>query len=593
VVTRAAALLFALAPSLAAGGGPENVLVLYNADVRHPGPMDDPLEIAELYRALRCLPRAHLVPVHGLAEARMGGGGLGQTHTISVRQYEEHVLAALDGALAALPHPEDIDTLVVVRGLPHRVDLEPDVTVSNDCASLTAMLGVYRTQRADQPGDFLYDEPHPLSSFPPHRRPSVENPWWTGGEYVSGDYPAGDPGGPAAMKYTTATTIVRRDLEAGEAQVASFRRARPVPVPLEPPLWDFDDNLFLVTRLDGFDYDDARALALRGVAADGAFAALAGGLPCAGSPCGKSHAAPAFVAMAGRDGPRQLRDSEARFTLEHLAPSFCAEFIAPHEARLAGRSLAALFTGSDKLATHFPAQGDALSGNCFVPGAIACNLTSNAAAPQNFFCDEDGDCPPFDDGQSGELQSSIARLIRHGVTGAHATVAEPFSHTFPGAGTLLYYTFGYSFAESFFFAQPYLHWQNTYLGDPLATPHAERPVVTLGATSLAPNEHLTVNASHPHGIARVRVIIDGVRRADEVCDSAASSCTFELPLLGLDLGEHELLVVAVAFNALTERPGWPEPWQLPQPDVQGWTCATLRIEVPDRMRESELSPAPR
>jgi uncharacterized protein (TIGR03790 family) len=572
------------------GGGPENVLVLYNADVSHPGPLNDPLEIAELYRAARCLPPAHLVPVHGLPEANISAAGVPQSHTISVQEYEAHVLAALDLALATLPHPEDIDILVVVRGLPHRVDLEPDVSAPNDCASLTAMLGVYRTERVGAPGDFLYDEPHPVSIFPPNRRPSIENPYWYGGEYVSGDYPAGDPELPAELRYTTSTGIVRRDLDAGESQAPSFTRAALVPVPLPPAVWGFDQNLFLVTRLDGFDYSDAEALVERGVAADGTFPAFtpAAGISCTGSPCGSSHGAPALLAMAGRDSARRIRDSECRFAIEHLGSSFCSEYVAAHDPDLSGRSLVAYFTGSAALATHFPANGDALYGNCFAPGAIACNLTSNAGSPPNHFCDADGDCPPFDEanGQSSELQTSVARLIRHGVTGAHATVAEPFSHTFPGAGTLLLYTFGYNLAESFFFTQPYLRWQNTYFGDPLATPYAERPTVALSTTSLADNQPLEVTASHPHGIARIRVSVDGQRRADVTLAGNEPKATLVVSLKDLSSGPHSVLAVAYASNSLVERPGWPEPLQLPRPDVQGWTCATLELVENPKARTS-------
>ena len=587
-VVRGAALALASAPLAWAGGGPENVLVLYNADVEHDGPLNDPLEIAEHYRAARCIPRAHLVPVHGLPEARLPGPGIPQSHTITVQQYEEHVLLALDLALASLPHPEDIDYLVVVRGLPYRVDLEPEVGAPNDCASLTAMLGVYRAQRVDVPGDFLYDEPHPVSIFPPNRRPSVDNPYWYGGEYVSGDYPAGDPDLPAEMKYVTSTGIVRRDLDAGESQAPSFTRSAPVPVPPGP--WDFEQNLFVVSRLDGFDYSDARALVERGAAADATFPAATppGGAPCTGAPCGAGQGAPVMLAMSGRDGARRIRDSECRFALEHLAPSFCSEYVAPHEVDLSGRSLAAYFTGSAALVTHFPTDGDALSGNCFAPGALSCNLTSNAGNPPNLFCDSDGDCPPFDDasGQSSELQSSVARLIRHGVTGAHATVAEPFSHTFPGAGTLLLYTFGYNFAESFFFTQPYLHWQNTYFGDPLVTPYAERPAVTLGDTSLAGDARIEVTASHPHGVARIRVYVDGVRRADVTCPGSAPAETIEVGLAGLASGPHDVLAVAYAVNALVERPSWPEPLQQPRPDVQGWICGKLELGTGFGLRAS-------
>jgi uncharacterized protein (TIGR03790 family) len=398
---------------------------------------------------------------------------------------------------------------------------------------------------------------------------------------VAGDYPEGDPDLPAELRYVTSTAIVRRDLDADERQAPSFTRSAPVPVPLPPAAWDFEDNLFIVTRLDGFDYTDARALVDRALAADGTFPAQNPlmGSACSGVACGSSHGAPLILAMSGRDNARRIRDPECRFAIEHLAPSFCAEYVAPHDANLSGRSLAAYFTGSAALLTHFPAGGDALSGNCFIPGALSCNLTSSAGNPPNYFCDPDGDCPPFDEqsGQSSEQQSSVARLIRHGVTGAHATVAEPFSHTFPGAGTLLLYTLGYNFAESFFFTQPYLHWQNTYFGDPLTTPYAERPAVTFREADLAGSEQLEVTASHPQGIARIRVYLDGLRRADVTCSGGGPSATIVVSLHGLSGGAHEVLAVAHAADALVERPSWPEPLQHPQPAVQGWMCGTVEL----------------
>ena len=61
----------------------------------------------------------------------------------------------------------------------------------------------------------------------------------------------------------------------------------------------------------------------------------------------------------------------------------------------------------------------------------------------------------------------------------HGTVAEPLNSCFPNAGSLLLYVSEYNLGESFFFNQPFLYWQNLYLGDPLASPYATRPTVTI------------------------------------------------------------------------------------------------------------------
>ena len=92
-----------------AGGGPENVLILYNAhpSATHPGALNDSPEIAEYYRALRGIPRKHMLPIFGLEEARTTP--LPQTHTISLAQYRQRILLPLGEKLRSLPYPDEID----------------------------------------------------------------------------------------------------------------------------------------------------------------------------------------------------------------------------------------------------------------------------------------------------------------------------------------------------------------------------------------------------------------------------------------------------------------------------------------------------
>jgi hypothetical protein len=561
-----------------AGGGPENVLILYNAhpSATHPGALNDSPEIAEYYRALRGIPRDHMLPIFGLEEARVAP--LPQTHTITLTQYKKRILAPLGDKLRSLRYPEEIDYLVLIRGLPYRVDLESSVTSPNDCASLTAMLGVYHAYRASDPSDELWDDPHPASDTPPYRKTSTPNPLCYAGNYQE-DY---DSPTKSHLRYLTSTGIARRTL--AEGQVPSFRRMGTIPVSDPPSDWVFSGNLFIASWLDGFSYGDAKNLADLGVLGDGALIDA-----CGSSACSGTSGAPSLLCMKGRNVERQARDEECRYALELLeGAGFCTEYVRDpvtglpvHDRNLANRSLAAYFTGSDKLETYFEADGDALSGNCFLPGAIFCNLTSNAGNPPNFYCNSSGFCPPFNEltQKSGEVQTSIARVVRLGITGAHATVAEPFAHAFPGAGTLLLYTFGYNFAESFFFTQPFVHWQNTYLGDPLTTAYAVRPVVSHPQKVLR-SSPLLVTASHAQGIARIRVYVDGVRRADVENPSCSSPFTITVPTTGLLIGQHEVVAVAYACNSVVERPGWPEPLQLPQPDVQGWSSGSLSVVRP-------------
>src|SRR5262245_34970032 len=94
----------AISPASArAGGGPMNVIVLYSADDA------SATEVAKLYEKERDLPPGHLCGLPGFAPSDT---------QVDVPTYQAKVAAPFDACLAALPHPEDIDMVVLVRGLP-------------------------------------------------------------------------------------------------------------------------------------------------------------------------------------------------------------------------------------------------------------------------------------------------------------------------------------------------------------------------------------------------------------------------------------------------------------------------------------------
>jgi len=302
-------------------------------------------------------------------------------------------------------------------------------------------------------------------------------------------------------------------------------------------------NLFIVTRLDGFDFDDAKALVDRSMASDGTF-------PTAEILC-----------MAGSDQARGARDPECEFATRYLsAAGFNALYLDPFDGSLSGHQVAAYLTGTANLR-------DAIAGNTYVPGAITGNLTSTGAAPGNFFCNTDGSTCP-----ASESQTSIARFIRAGATGAHGAVAEPLNNVFPNAGVLLLYTFGYNLGESYFFNQRYVYWVNLYLGDPLASPYAQRPVVHVSPMELPVNGSITVDATHQAGIAQVRLYLDGALVAEG--DGAHLDFILDQPAVG---DQHLVLAVAIANNEPQHRTGWPQEDQHPQPDIQGWITSQINV----------------
>jgi uncharacterized protein (TIGR03790 family) len=491
-----------------AGGGPMNVLVLYNADE------PDAEAVAQYYGQARSLPAAHLCGIGGVDST---------TRTLDFAEYQSLIHTALTACLQTLPHPEEIDYLVVVRGLPYRVNL-PDGAFFT---SLSAMLQVYDAERTSD-GSLLAGQPQHYDQY---YQASINNPSYVGGFCQAGDLLVTNQ---YSGWYETACSIVRETDHPPSHQSAAAGAASG---------YEFAGNLFVVTRLDGFDYVDAQDLVDRALAADGSY-------PTADLLC-----------MEGGDAARGARDPECEFTARHLAlAGFSGTWLTPFDSALTGHTVSAYFTGTAGLR-------DGIAGNTYEAGAITCNLTSTGAAPSNFFCNADGTVCP-----QSESQTSIARFVRAGATGAHGAVAEPLNNTFPGAGTLLHYTFGYNLGESYFFNQRFLYWQNIYLGDPLTTPFAERPEVTISPVGEAPRGGaITVQATHPQGVAAIRVYVDGER----VAEGAGATLDW---IVDRDVGSSlSVLAVAVAENAEVQRSGWPVETHLPRPDVQGWQTASLTV----------------
>lgn len=487
-----------------AGGGPMNVMVLYSeAD-------PDATAVAKLYEAERNLPVGHLCPLAGFTPADT---------QIDVPTYKAKVQAPFDACLAALPHPEEIDIVVLVRGLPYLVNL-PSYTVS-----LEAMVQVGHATVAAT-GEELSGLGQPDASA------SVLSPLFGQNVYfMPSDSPVQNM---YSAWYGTGSFIIR-----ATEQPSSFRRKN---VPPEGA-YNFANNLYIVQSLDGFDYEDAKAVVTRGKASDGT-------MPAAEILC-----------MHGEDDARGARDPECELVTRMLKDAgYNGVWVDPFDGALQGHDVMAYFTGSADTVKN------AIAGNTFAPGAIACNLTSYGAAIGNFFCSPDGSqCP------GGESQTSIARFIRAGASGAHGTVNEPYNNVFPNAGTMLFYTFGYSMGESFLFNQRFLYWQNIHIGDPLATPYAVRPTLEVSADTAS----VVVKASHPNGIAHIDLYEAGKRLAQI---DAAEELTFPSP--GAAGQELDLLAVAVANNGQVMRAGWPEPSQLPKPNVQGWLAKKVVLDDP-------------
>jgi amidase len=534
IVSCSALLSVALGASRAvAGGGPMNVVVLYNADV------PSAVTVAQHYGTVRSLPKGHLCGVSGVLET---------TTTIDVPTFQSMIQKPLDACIAALPEPGLIDYVVLVRGLPYIV------TLPTYGASLQAMIQVRHAKVVAASVD-LAGQGQPADS-----EASVANPFGPASftDYSS-DYTITNP---YEAWYENASALVRATTQAPAFHSAAATTGGGyvftatdggTSVDLDAGVYDYSgNNLVIVSALDGFDYTDATDLVDRAASSDGTF-------PPAEVMC-----------MLGADSARAARDPECEFATRMLTSAgLDGAFVTPFNGSLSGLTVASYFTGSDSL------QG-AIAGNTYVPGAIASNITSFGAAPSNFFCDTTGTMCP-----ASENQTSIARFVRAGVTGVDGTVEEPENNVFPNAGTLLLYTFGYSMGESYFFNQRFLYWQNLYLGDPLATPYAKRPEVTLAGsvTGHPRNAPLVVHATHSAGIQTIDLYIGGKQAMQAKGDTLSYMPT---EAVGATL---DIMAVAVANNVPVTRTGWVQPNQKPQPDVQGWSAAAVTLgpdaPVPD------------
>lgn len=131
---RLAAIAFLLGPAVAqAVPGPDSVVIVANANV------EGSVRLAERYRAAR-----------GIPPSRVCALALPETHTIDLATFRADLEAPLIACLGEAW--EDVDTVVLVRGVPQRV------TLPGGRASLAAVLGVSGS-RTSTGADFVGAEP--------------------------------------------------------------------------------------------------------------------------------------------------------------------------------------------------------------------------------------------------------------------------------------------------------------------------------------------------------------------------------------------------------------------------------------------------
>jgi uncharacterized protein (TIGR03790 family) len=212
-----------------------------------------------------------------------------------------------------------------------------------------------------------------------------------------------------------------------------------------------DQDIYLVTRLDGFTVDDALAL------------------------IGRASKATA-VGKVVLDQKAGLSDTGGDQWLKAAADWMTAHGFGD---RLVLESTTRSTSGEPEVIAYYswgsndPAITSRHLNLGFVPGAIAGQFVSTDART---FHEPRADWKlgTWADRASyyaGSPQSLVGDLIRDGVTGASAYVAEPYLDATVRPNLLFpAYLSGFNLAESFYLAMPSLSWQGVVLGDPLCAP---------------------------------------------------------------------------------------------------------------------------
>jgi uncharacterized protein (TIGR03790 family) len=222
-----------------------------------------------------------------------------------------------------------------------------------------------------------------------------------------------------------------------------------------------DQDIFLVTRLDGFTLEDVLALIDRGI-----------------SPTRDGRVL--FDQKAALDDPG---NTWLRAAAERMSKAGFAD-------RVVLESTSQILTGEPNVLGYFswgsadPAIKSRQLGLGFVPGALAATFVSTDART---FREPPAEWTPGSwENQkthfAGSPQSLIGDLLREGATGAAGYVTEPYLDAAIRPDLLFpSYFAGFNLAESFYLAMPYLSWQTVVVGDPLCAPFRAPETVALPA----------------------------------------------------------------------------------------------------------------
>ena len=242
------------------------------------------------------------------------------------------------------------------------------------------------------------------------------------------------------------------------------------PLPSAQPFSHEQMDVYLVTRLDGFTVDDVIGLIDRGRAP---------------STAGR-------IVLDERAGWTHLANEWLRISAERLRQAGHAERVV-HDATSQPVTDQSDLLGYYSWGTNDPAIRVRRLGLRFAPGGIA---AAYVATDGRTFREPPAEWQaggPGDRFFAGSADSLAGDLIRDGVTGIAAQVADPYLDgavrpqiLFPA------YLAGFSLAEAFYLAMPSLSWQTIIVGDPLCAPFSRADKVSAAPPATDPATELPV-----------------------------------------------------------------------------------------------------
>lgn len=212
-----------------------------------------------------------------------------------------------------------------------------------------------------------------------------------------------------------------------------------------------DQDIFLVTRLDGFTAQDAIALVDRA-------------------------AAPVTQGRIVLDQQDKLVNRTGEDWLQAAADQLTTRGEGERvllEKTITGVRDVPQVMGYYSWGSNDPRNRVRKFGLGFVPGSIAGMFVSSDGRT---FKEPPADWTPSDTTDQakwfgGSPQSLTGDLIREGVTGVSGHVAEPYLESITRPQILFpAYLSGFNLVESFYLGTPYLSWQDVVIGDPLCSP---------------------------------------------------------------------------------------------------------------------------